>query len=165
MQRAGDLFGNRGATFSPCKLYRYRLWRYWTGGNGLLNFLMLNPSTADEMVNDATVERCQRRAEAMGFAGLVVTNLFAFRTTFPSEMEAAADPVGPDNDAAILAAAREARMVICAWGEHGSHRGRAGHVRQLLAGIKLHALRLNAGGQPAHPLYLPSSLEPAPFGP
>lgn len=154
------LFDDAGAEFSPCRLYRYRLWRSWSGGTGTVNFLMLNPSTADEAVNDPTVERCEQRARRLGFERLIVTNLFAYRATSPLDMKAVVDPVGPENDAAILRAAREADKVICAWGEHGEHRGRAVAVMGLLTGIDLWVLRINRGGAPAHPLYLAYDLEP-----
>ena len=62
---------------------------------------MLNPSTATEVQNDPTVERCERRARALGFGAFRVTNIFAFRATDPKVMRAEADPVGPANDAAI----------------------------------------------------------------
>lgn len=155
-----NLFDEGGAVFSPCRRYRYRLWRSWSGGVGTLNFLMLNPSTADEVENDPTVERCERRAREWGYEKLIVTNLFAFRSTSPHELKQQADPVGPDNDAAIVKAAWESSQVICAWGEHGAHLGRSDAVLKLLAGIDLFALRINSGGQPAHPLYLSYGLKP-----
>lgn len=158
-----DLFNtvDTGATFSPCKLYRYTLWRQWDEGPTLM-FLMLNPSTADEIDNDPTVERCQRRAVAMGYGRLVVCNIFAFRATDPQDMKAAADPVGPDNDQAILDQARQAAMVICAWGNHGGHLERSDTVAAMLkqAGIQLHCLEITGAGEPKHPLYVSYDVSP-----
>jgi hypothetical protein len=126
------------------------------------NFLMLNPSTADEVQLDPSCTRARVYAERWGFGGLIVTNLFAWRATDPDDMKSASDPVGRGNDVAIAAAAREAKLLICAWGNHGAHLGRSGRVVTLLrrAGIDLHVLKMNAGGEPAHPLYLRGSLEP-----
>lgn len=158
-----NLFDSGGAVFSPCGKYRYRLWRSWASGSGTVNFLMLNPSTADESANDPTVERCEQRARAWGFSRLIVTNLFAWRDTSPEAMKAAAEPVGAGNDAAILEAARESDRVICAWGVHGLHLGRSAAVLQMLACIDLWALRLTSEGQPSHPLYLAYGLQPIPY--
>ncbi|WP_443069362.1 DUF1643 domain-containing protein, partial [Sulfitobacter sp. HI0129] len=55
-------------------------------------FVMLNPSKADEIANDPTVERCERRARALGFGAFRVTNIFAWRDTDPRAMRAAAAP-------------------------------------------------------------------------
>ncbi len=38
----------RGANFSDDRVYRYRLWRQWERHAPVANFLMLNPSYADE---------------------------------------------------------------------------------------------------------------------
>jgi hypothetical protein len=75
------------------------------------------------------------------------------------------NPVGRANDAAIVKAAREARLVVCAWGNHGAHVNRSQAVLELLrkTRIRTHALRVNGAGYPAHPLYLPASLKPAPW--
>ena len=151
-----------GARFSPCRRWRYLLWRQWDRGAPVANFLMLNPSTADEVRLDPSCTRARRYAERWGFGALVVTNLFGWRATEPDAMKAAPDPVGSQNDQAILRAARAADLVVCAWGNHGSHLRRSTAVLSSLrmARLELHFLRLNGNGEPAHPLYLPGSLEP-----
>jgi hypothetical protein len=154
-----------GATFSPCRRWRYLLWRRWDASQPAANFLMLNPSTADEVKLDPTCSRARDYAERWGYGALIVTNIFAFRNTDPSQMKAAVDPVGPGNDAAIVRAAKDSALVVCAWGNHGGFLGRSAEVLEKLKanGIALHALRVNAGGEPAHPLYLPSRLPAVPL--
>jgi len=151
-----------GASFSDCDLYRFTLWRSW-GVGGYCNFLMLNPSTADAMNNDPTVERCERRARSMGFGGLIVTNLFAFRATDPRDMKAHSDPIGERNDDAILESACQSRMIVCAWGEHGKFLNRSEAVMKLIrdkCDSKIHAIAVNNSGEPKHPLYCGYDLQP-----
>ncbi len=85
--------------------YRYTLSRTWDTltGVGTVVFVMLNPSTADEHVDDPTIRRCISFAKAAGFAGLYVVNLFAWRATKPADLWAADDPVGRWNRQASLA--------------------------------------------------------------
>ena len=151
-----------GALFSKCRRWRYLLWRRWDGARPAANFLMLNPSTADEWQLDPSCTRARRYAERWGYGALIVTNLFGWRATDPEEMKAVRDPVGRGNDRAILRAARESAIVVCAWGNHGTHRGRSEAIRRLLRKAKIEArvLRMNAGGEPAHPLYLSGHLRP-----
>lgn len=151
-----------GAVYSKWKGYRYRLWRRWDRGAPVGCFLMLNPSTATELVLDPTVTRCQRYLERWGYGGMEILNLFAYRATDPLAMKAQADPVGPGNDAHIRAVAAAADLVVCAWGTHGAYQGRAEAVRDMLLadGVRLYALRLTKTGQPSHPLYLPGDLNP-----
>lgn len=153
-----------GATFSSCRRWRYLLWRRWDASKPVANFLMLNPSTADEAKLDPTCSRARDYAERWGYGALIVTNVFAFRNTNPTLMKAARDPVGPGNDAAIVRAARESALVVCAWGNHGAFLDRSSRVKTLLKDQKLHALRVNANGEPAHPLYLPGRLRPISWG-
>lgn len=153
-----------GAQFSRCRKWRYLLWRRWASGP-VANFLMLNPSTADEVKLDPSCARARAYAERWGCGALIVTNLFGWRATDPDEMKAVRDPVGRGNDAAILATARAAGVVVCAWGNHGRHQRRSEHVRAYLrtAGVRLYVLRLNGSGEPAHPLYLPGALQARPW--
>ena len=124
---------------------------------------MLNPSTADELKLDPSCTRARRYAEAWGYGSLIVTNVFGWRSTDPNGMKAVKDPVGAGNDEAIVRAAQESEIVVCAWGNHGAFLERSSRIRELLKNRKLHALRVNANGEPAHPLYLPGSLRPRRF--
>lgn len=148
------------AVYSDCEAYRYLLTRVWDDALPRALFVMLNPSTATEVQNDPTVERCERRARALGFGAFRVTNIFAFRATDPRAMRAVADPVGPENDAAIRGsldwAGDPADRIVCAWGTHGAHLGRGAAVERLLreSGRDLHHLGLTAAGAPKHPLYI-----------
>lgn len=150
------------ATFSDCERYRYVLTRTWDEAGARVLFIMLNPSTADEMKNDPTVERCERRARAMGYGAFRVCNIFAFRATDPRVMRAEPDPVGPENDAAILESCDWADRVVCAWGTHGAHLKRGPAVASLLseAGITPYHLGLSKAGHPKHPLYISYTQEP-----
>jgi hypothetical protein len=150
-----------GATFSEDRRYRYLLWR--TFGEGpTVNYVLLNPSSADEARNDPTVERCVRRGLIMGYAKVLVTNIFALRSTDPGQLYRAEDPIGPYNDRAILQAAREARSVVCGWGNHGEYLDRGRQVLELLqaAGIAPHCLTVTRSGQPGHPLYVAYNVQP-----
>ncbi len=150
------------AEYSPCELYRYTLTRVWAPDGPRAVFVMLNPSTATEFQNDPTVERCERRARALGFGAFRVLNIFAYRATDPREMRRAPDPVGPGNDAAILAALPWADRLICAWGTHGAHLGRGPAVAAMLraAGGPLYHLGLSRDGHPKHPLYIGYQVQP-----
>jgi hypothetical protein len=154
------------AVYSPCEIYRYNLTRDWGGTGGRVLFVMLNPSTATEVQNDPSVERCERRARALGYGAFRVCNIFAFRATDPRVMRAAPDPVGPGNDAAIAEGAAWADAVVCAWGTHGAHLGRGAAVAALLRGTgrPLFHLGLTKGGAPRHPLYVGYAQAPEPWG-
>jgi hypothetical protein len=152
------------ATYSTDLRFRYALTRDWSTGPRAL-FVMLNPSTATEVQNDPTVERCERRARALGFAGFAVANIFAFRATDPRVMRAEADPIGPANDATILDLAARYDRIICAWGGHGLHLDRGTRVEALLRGTgqPLFHLGLTKAGQPRHPLYIAYLEQPRPW--
>ena len=153
------------AIFSDCERYRYVLTREWDPAGKRVLFVMLNPSTADEIKNDPTVERCERRARTLGFGAFRVCNIFAFRATDPRVMRAEQDPVGPGNDAAIRESAVWANQVICAWGTHGAHLNRGAEVAGLLRNLDrpLMHLGLSKAGHPKHPLYIAYARQPEPW--
>lgn len=150
------------AVYSDCEKYRYSLTRIWEPDGTRVHFVMLNPSTATEVQNDPTVERCERRARALGFGGFRVTNIFAWRDTDPRKMRAAADPVGPCNDETIRAATLWATQTVCAWGTHGAHLHRGTEVHSLLLQTNrpLFHLGMTKDGHPRHPLYVAYTQQP-----
>ena len=60
---------DRTALFSPCRTFRYRLGRHWSDGP-VLAFIMLNPSCADEHIDNPSVRRCIGFAQRLGYGGL-----------------------------------------------------------------------------------------------
>ena len=150
------------AVLDPTRAYRYELTRTWSSAPPV-TWLMLNPSTADAVVDDPTVARCARRAQRIGAGGIVIVNLFAYRATRPAELARCPDPVGELNDEFIRQAIAEpGRLVIAGWGAHGTLRGRAGQVTRMLAtaGVPIWCLGTTRNGQPVHPLYQPASAGP-----
>lgn len=151
-----------GAVFSANRKYRFELWRRWSSGPFCM-FLCLNPSTADETLNDPTVTRCINFAKAWGFGAFVMTNIFAFRATDPRVMKAEADPIGFGNDDTINRLARKAGIVVAGWGVHGAHLDRGLDVAAMLPPGMLKCLGYTKDGDPRHPLYLRADSRPLPF--
>lgn len=153
--------------FSPDRRYRYTLLHEWDQifAPRLATVIALNPSTADESDLDPTLRRIRSFCMAREMSGFCMLNLFGFRATDPTVMKAQGDPVGPENDRHILKWARQAEIVIVAWGTHGSFRDRDRQVLSLLrtAGIQAFCWGLNQNGSPKHPLYLPKSSPLIPY--
>lgn len=147
-----------GATFSPCRTYRYMLWRVWDETLPRVMFVALNPSTADETVNDPTIRREIGFAKAWGFGGLYKGNVFGYRSTDPKALATALDPVGPDNDATIREYAARCSLRIAAWGADKSVT--PVRVAAMLAILgECYCLGTTRDGHPKHPLYLPKNAE------
>lgn len=140
--------------------YRYLLWRTWDGALPRMLWVMLNPSTADETTNDATITRCVGFSKVWGYGGLDVVNLFALRATRPSTLRQVADPIGPENDRYITQALSRAGGIVVAWGEHGGFLGRDRAVLERLAQHAtqaLYCIGVTKNGSPRHPLYVAGS--------
>lgn len=143
----------RGADISECETYRYRLWRRWST-EPLAGFVMLNPSTADALKDDPTIMRCMDFAWSWGCGGIMVINLFAFRSPHPDDLLTHADPIGPLNDQHLFIEAVACKPLIAAWGNGGHLKARGARVRRILGerGLALAHLGLTKDGSPKHPL-------------
>ncbi len=149
----------RSATFSPCRTWRYTLDREWEKDYPRCLFVLLNPSIADEHQDDPTNRRGIGFAKAWNCGSVTFVNLFAWRTPDPAELKTAPDPVGPENDAAILREAQAADRIVIAWGNDGAYMNRNREVFVLLREFKLHCLGRTVGGHPRHPLYMRKDTE------
>jgi hypothetical protein len=165
--------------FSKDRLYRYILWRS-TGTLAMISergdtpemiqnrfvlFIGLNPSTADERVNDPTLRRIIQFGRRWEYPWVATANAFAYRATKVSDMKAEDDPVGPENDEAILLLATHAHKIVAAWGKDGRHNGREARLVELIksAGREMLCLGRNNDGTPVHPLYQPADALLEPF--
>ena len=146
----------RGALFSPCRTYRYSLTREWLIGDRKQVMVMLNPSSADERFDDATTTLMVRRAQRDGFRCYEAVNLFALIDTDPKGLLNHVDPIGPENDAAIVEAISDSGRIIIAWGNHGALNDRAAAVMRLLEGRDLHCFGRTKSGAPRFPRALRS---------
>jgi hypothetical protein len=113
------------ALLSDCGLYRYELQRVWQQGKPLLVTCMLNPSTADADNDDPTIRTLLHFGRTWGYGGLLVVNLFAFRSSSPREMMSHPTPRGPKNEqtvnSALTFARSQNRPALAAWGANGAH--------------------------------------------
>ena len=157
------------ALFSPCNEYRYLLTRPGSSDEGEAGptvFLMLNPSTADHLVDDPTIRRCRGFATAWGGASLVVLNLYALRSPDPAALWNHRDPVGPENDRWLSEHARAHRDIVCAWGNNaGPERVRTVAQMLLAGGARLWCLGTTKRGAPKHPLYVRADQPRIPWAP
>lgn len=145
--------------------YRYGLRRETglLGGCGPLGlFVMLNPSTADDMTNDPTIRRCLGFARSFGWRSFGVVNLFAARATDPADLWKHARPEGEGqlNDVSIEAAVEHADHVVAAWGASGGERARdrarvvVRNVARRFPLVAWSCLGTTRDGSPRHPLYV-----------
>lgn len=139
--------------------YRYTLTRAWNLLLPQICFLLLNPSTADAVTQDATIRKCTGFAKNWGAGGILVLNLFAYRSTNPRALQGAEDPVGPRNDAVLYTELRKG-PVVCGWGQSGPPRLVEQRREALRAfGFQAKCLGTTQSGEPRHPLYVPYKQE------
>lgn len=140
------------AVLSNDRKFRYSLSRVWDEAKGIVLFICLNPSTADEATDDPTVHKCVEFAKRWEYGGVVLGNLFALRATDPQDLYKSADPVGPENDKWLRKLIAGAEITVVAWGNDGSYMNRDTNVLRLLRAPR--CLAINKTGEPRHPLYV-----------
>lgn len=130
------------------------------GGLNIL-WIMLNPSTADFVNNDATVRKVLGFTSRAGGGLALVANLFSFRATDPKVCKANLhQAVGPLNMEALLEGAKLAEKIVCAWGATPWARPQAVQVLEMLEcyippdelDAKLMCIGTTKDGSPKHPL-------------
>lgn len=137
---------------SDCEKYRYELSRVWDESSPLMLFIMLNPSTANHLIDDPTIRKCIGFASRHGYGGILVGNLFALRATNPKELKKAVDPFGPDNIKHLKALINMAGMIVFGYG-NAPIKPRH-EVFDVFTGHDVYCLGTNKNGSPKHPLYV-----------
>lgn len=147
-----------GAEISDDKIYRYKLWRAKNPSLPAMVWVMLNPSTADAVVPDPTVTRCVGFAERWGFGGIVVVNLFAFRSTDPNALKEGGDVVGRPRGVDVIYEVVDAKpkLIVAAWGGGvpDGHDIHVNAVRNVLRSNGAQCLGHTKAGEPKHPVRL-----------
>lgn len=146
------------AIISKDKIYRYKLSRTWDSTKPTILFIGLNPSIADENIDDPTITRCINFAKDWGYGTLLMANLFAFRSTYPKDIY---DPIGKDNDHYLLECVTQSDLIVACWGNNGTYMNREKVITELVP--NLYCLQKNKNGTPHHPLRLPRNIHPLPF--
>lgn len=152
---------NAAAVIDETQMYRYSLSRKWADGEQV-TWIMLNPSTADALIDDPTIRRCIAFSKSWGYGGLHVVNIFAFRATNPKALRSAVDPFGPSNARYVFEAMRNEQRVA-AWG--CSPLPVPTIIQSLLAEYRMMCLGKTKEGHPRHPLYVRGDTVLQPFAP
>jgi hypothetical protein len=155
----GRCSASSGAYFSPDSEYRYALWRIWEsqGHSSNVMFVGLNPSTADEIENDATIRKCIGFAKRWGYGGIYMLNLYAFVSTDPRVMVHSPEPIGPGNDESFGYYRSHVGLIVAAWGNiEVRYRPRIGWQSRIKAVLELisrpvYCLGKTQDGSPRHP--------------
>ena len=169
VRRHNTLLQQSVAHYSPCEKFRYFLRRDWDISKPAISYLMLNPSTATEIENDPTIERCERRAHMSGFGSMIIVNLFPFRMTDSTKLHTVENLLGEASLAnqSIIDAVRASEITICGWGAHEFAMARAKEVLSMLEAenqtSRMMCLKRNKDGSPKHPLYIGYEKRPVPY--
>ncbi len=149
-----------GAVFAEDRTHRLYLWRRWNTNLPWIMFIGLNPSTADERLNDPTVRRCIGFAEKWGYGGIFMCNVFTLVSSDPKKLNTE-PPLVMGVNLAMRVIRRRSEKAVAAWGglivKVRGWEDRVDRITQDLA--PLHCLGLTKQDHPRHPLYLPGNTE------
>ena len=131
------------------------------GNQKSVNFVMLNPSTANASKLDPTVTRCAEYSKNWGYSKMVITNIFPIIGSDPNILKNDKGDTILNNDV-LLEIAKSCDLVVCAWGQIGVSKEQGMKIYKELCDLKisLYALEIAKNGEPKHPLYLKSDLKP-----
>jgi hypothetical protein len=126
----------------------------------------MNPSTADESVDDPTVRKEVYLSHKWGYGKYIKTNLTPYRATNPKNIDhTLVNMFAYENLTTILNLATQAQCVVACWGNNQSLKEWADQTLRALriAKVSLYCLGKNKNGSPKHPLYLSNQVQLQPF--
>ncbi len=140
----------KGADFSNCGNYRYKLWRIWDEKLPKAMCIGLNPSTANAEKDDATIRILIKVLGKLGYGGFYMMNCFAFITSKPELLQH--NPMSDEwNNNTLTVVASECADVIFAWGTFKiiKETGRDKELQEMFPNAK--CFGVNNDGSPFHP--------------
>lgn len=155
------------ARFSEDQVCRYSLTRRLRPGNRKVLFVGYNPSTATADQDDPTIRREVDFAFRWGFDVYTKVNVYAYRSTDPQVLlrTQLSERCGPLNYSWVVCAARDAELVVAAWGANTLTPEAKRVADYVLALEHVKCLGQNKDGSPKHPLYLPKTTALVPVRP
>lgn len=168
-----------GATLSECKKFRYSLWRRFLSAGKTRFYIAWNPSVADEIVDDRTVDQMEFFCKRDGIAMMLLANIIPYRETDSKKMRKDLKALGDDglkphweaNRKAIIEMATQAdEIVICCGADcerFGAFDRAWAALREayLIKAVPVQCFGVTKHGHPRHPLYLRHTTEFIPFKP
>lgn len=169
-----SLAANMSDTNPPedCAKFRFKLWRIWDKTAPMCMVIGLNPSTADHLRNDPTVQLCCADAQYWGCGGLYMMNIWPYRATEPAQMKRYYQLFSTPSEFAssshlnlirIQEVAMRCDLVVAAWSGHADWLRKGEEVYNALSRQReLKCYRRLSNGEAGHPLYLkrPIKLQP-----
>jgi hypothetical protein len=108
--------------------FRYSLSRIWDRSLKKATIIMLNPSIANILKNDLSINRCLNFCIDNNYGSLEVVNLFAFIETDSKKLSTKPEFIGIENDKYIQKSIGSADTIIVAWGSDKEYRTRKKEV-------------------------------------
>jgi hypothetical protein len=157
---------------SESELFRYVLRRKFTGVNAPLRLCVwMNPSTADDKTDDASIRIGMSYARRWGDGGIVVINVMDLVLTdsrkLPKDQRYATGALHwPYVDGVLAGQYGDLRKeVLCGWGDAGAGEQADRMLHRLrMNGYVPCTLGLTKSGNPGHPLRKSLALPLVPFG-
>ena len=141
----------REAKFCDAKKNRYFLKREWDSSKGLLLYIMLNPSMADDKNDDPTIRRLIDFTRKFEYGGFLVGNIFTTITPNPKEIDRSKG-ISDKNFEELFKLIYKVDLIVYAWGNTVEE---PQPLKELVLSPKCFGKNLN--GTPKHPLYLPKN--------
>ena len=141
----------REAKFCEAKKNRYFLKREWDSSKGLLLYIMLNPSMADDKNDDPTIRRLINFTKKFNYGGFLVGNIFTKITPNSKEVDKSRGMTNK-NFKEVLKLINKVDQIVYAWGNSVEE---PQLLKELILSPKCFGKNLN--GTPKHPLYLPKN--------
>ena len=152
----------RLAFFDKYRKKRYFLSRIWSS-KSICTWIMLNPSIADENIEDNTIKKCINFSKKWGHGGIQVVNLCSDISTDPSDIiEKIKLNHMPDKTSMnyIDNALNNCEIIYCAWG-FGIKTPQ--WLNNRFSNKAVMALKLSKLNTPSHPLYINKNQVPVNF--